>query len=120
MHKNIYLPFDWPEALVVIHQVHIQVGQRIRRNQALLHVSVEGKAHAIPAPCDGWIRFVATKEGDPVEGGSLLVIIDAMDVADYRPDASEVNPHTELGEAGRRGAERAGQRDGQALSRDLQ
>ncbi len=41
---------------------------------------------------------------------TILFIIDVVDVNDFQPDSAEVNPHTKLGEAGRRALERQGQR----------
>jgi hypothetical protein len=111
MLKNIYLPLSANNQSYAITQVHISAGQRVRKGQALLHYKLNNQQIPLACEHDGWVRFVATKPNDSLDSGSLLAVIDIVDVTEYRPDDNEFNPHTELGETGRRGLERAGQRE---------
>ena len=104
---NLYVPKNCAGRITHIPVIQ---GQRVRRDQVLIEFSVDGRIMPFKCPHDGWIRFIAVKSGNTVEVGDLLAIIDAIDVIDYRVDDQEVNLHTELGENGRRGLERAGQR----------
>lgn len=111
MLKNIYLQ----PAFIGVHdtlvkRICVQPGQRIRTGQALLEVVVDGVGHFIHAEGNAWLRYIAVRENQYVEEGDLLFIIDTVETGDYRPDAQEVNSHTELGQEGRRGLEREGQR----------
>lgn len=110
MLKNIYLPLDLVDTLCQVSQLHAKAGDRVRRGQPLFHYKVAQKRIAFESSVDGWIRFIAIKVDDVIEGGSLLCVIDTIEIDDYRPDAQEINLHTELGEAGRRGMERAGEK----------
>lgn len=107
---NLYLPRNYAGHACVVADIQAIQGQRVRRDQVLIDFSRDGKKIPFISPSDAWIRFIAIKSGNTVEPGDLLVIIDAIDVIDYRIDEQEVNLHTELGENGRRGLERAGQR----------
>lgn len=107
MLKNIYLPLEINHSTIT--QVHIESGQRVRKGQVMFHHRINQSNKPLISEFDGWIRFVAIQPNTPVEGGTLLAIIDTIEVTDYRPDSGEFNPHTELGEAGRRGVERIGQ-----------
>lgn len=119
MLKNIYLPLDLVGLSCQITQIHVKTGDRVRRGQPLLHYHLDKKRTAFDAPVDGWVRFIAIKPDDVIEGGSLLCVIDSIEIDDYRPDAQEINLHTELGEAGRRGAERAGEKSFGEFSGEL-
>ena len=106
---NLYLPKSYADTTCTIANIRVTQGQRLRRDQVILYLGVNGKKIPFTSPYDGWIRFIAVKANSVVEPGDLLVIIDAIDVNDYRIDDNEVNLHTELGEDGRRGLERKGQ-----------
>ncbi len=111
MLKNIYLPRNLGDKLITIDQVYVAAGDRIRRDQPLLYFKTDdGDAIKFPSPSNGWVRFVAVQSLQEVEPGTLLLVIDAQGTDDYRLDEEEVNPHTELGEKGRRGEERQGQK----------
>lgn len=110
MLMNLHAPRNTLGHTCLIARILAIPGQRIRRDQLILEFNLDNKKVSFASPYDGWIRFIAVKEGSSVESGDLLVIIDAIDVIDYRIDEQEVNLHTELGEQGRRGLERAGQR----------
>lgn len=111
MLKNIYLTNKISEQPVSVLSVKTEFGQRVRRGQLLLQLKgADGVLISFESPFNGWVRFVAVRAQQAVELGSLLLIVDTQDVDDYRIDAEEVNPHTELGKDGRRGAEREGQK----------
>ncbi len=111
MLKNIYLSNHISDQAVDVISVAVSAGQRVRRGQLLMHLKkVDGTPIVFESTYNGWLRFVAVRPSQTVDLGSLLLIVDTQDVADYRIDSEEVNPHTELGREGRRGVEREGQK----------
>lgn len=111
MLKNIYLSNAISDQAVDVISVEVASGQRVRSGQLLMRLKkVDGTPLVFESAYNGWLRFVAVRPSQTVDVGSLLIIIDTQDVADYRIDSEEVNPHTELGKDGRRGVERDGQK----------
>lgn len=111
MLKNIYLKTDLEgQHTTLVKRINVARGQRIRRQQVLMTIIKDAEIARIEAENDGWVRFVAVKEEQSLEGGDLLLIIDSVDINEYRLDDQEVNAHSELGQDGRRGSERDGQR----------
>ena len=111
MLKNIYLQRAIAgECETLVQRVHAVVGQRIRAGQVLLELTVDGQPQTVTAECNCWVRFAAVREDQQPAVGDLLFIIDAIDTGEYRPDGQEVSAHSELGQDGRRGLEREGQR----------
>lgn len=110
MLKNIYLPLDLGNQSVQIGRVLVKHGDRIRKEQPLCHLRINNINTPFQSPHDGWIRFVAAQSNQVSESGKLLFIIDAIEVTEYRVDPAEVNPDSELGNNGRRGVERDGQK----------
>ena len=110
MLRNVYLPKNLVESEAFVQRIGVAVGDRVRPDQALLQLSIVNNPSPLLSAYHGWVRFVAVTQGQRVEPGSLLLIIDAQEVGDYRLDELEVSLNTELGENGRRGEERQGQR----------
>ncbi|AAO90797.1 acetyl-CoA carboxylase biotin carboxyl carrier protein subunit [Coxiella burnetii] len=105
MLKKIYAPLAG-----TVTDMQVTRYDRIRRSQTLLQLKAGETLTPIVASYDGWVRHVFIKSEQAVTTGQVLFIIDVVDINDFQPDSTEVNPHTELGEAGRRGLERQGQR----------
>ena len=109
MYRNIRAPKRLPSPITV-DTIEVHPGERVRQQQILAYLNTPTERLPIIAPCDGWIKLVAVREKNYVTGGELLFTIDIMATEDYQVDHQEVNGATELGVAGRRGAERDGQR----------
>ena len=110
MLKNIYLPHDLENQGVQIKRISVKRGDRIRKKQPLCDLKINDTYSSFLSEYDGWVRFVAVKTDQSSEPGTLLFIIDTVETNEYRVDSGEVNPHSELGTEGRRGAERDGQK----------
>jgi pyruvate/2-oxoglutarate dehydrogenase complex dihydrolipoamide acyltransferase (E2) component len=111
MLKNIYLKkYPHVQSAISVKCINVKRGQRIRSDQVLITLVNNAEHIDIKAQNNGWVRFVAVKEKQALSIGDLLLIIDSVDTSDYRLDDQEVNPQSELGQEGRRGAEREGQR----------
>lgn len=121
MLKNIYLqPAFRGERDTVVRRICVARGQRIRAGQVLLELLVDGQLQEITADSNCWLRFIAVHELKQVEVGDLLFIIDVIDTGEYRADGQEITADTELGQKGRRGLEREGQREfGKEVSGEL-
>ena len=111
MLKNIYLQRKIAgEHNTLAQSVCVVSGQRVRSGEVLLKLLADGQPQMVTAEGNCWVRFVAVREGNQLSIGDLLFIIDAVDTDEYRPDDHEVSAHSELGQDGRRGLEREGQR----------
>ncbi len=106
MLKRIYAPKKIDGSTCKVDQVLVARDDRVYRDSLLLSLVDDTTRLAIAASGHGWVRYVAVKLGDQVKPGELLLIVDIVDVNEYRPDDAEVNPQVELGEEGRRGLER--------------
>jgi len=110
MHNTVKVPKSLKTSSIVVECIEVQTGDRVRHRQLLASLRVGNELVPVTAPCDGWIRLVAVKEQTQVKSGDLLFVIDSMPAEDYQVDTEEVNGLTELGENGRRGSLRDGQR----------
>lgn len=104
--KRIQAPRLQTDSPIVVDAVHVREGQRVYRDEILLHLLVDDDLTPMPAPLQGWVRRVVVKVDQHVKRGELLILLDVLDESEFVPDGEEVNPHTELGGEGRRGIER--------------
>lgn len=95
---------------IQIADVHVALHQRVRRDEILVTLRAGDLDIQVRSPSDGWVKFVAVKSNQVVGIGDLLMILSVFDVGEYRLDDQEVSLLTELGEDGRRGLEREGQK----------
>jgi hypothetical protein len=109
MIKQIYVPADLGVGEILVKTIFVERGARIRVGETLQNFSVGGVDRPFVSKYNGWVRMVVCRADQVVRPGELLMIIDAIEVGDYRPDGSEFNPESELGGQGRRGVEREGQ-----------
>jgi len=120
MIKNICVPKDLQSANVTVNEVMVKRGDRILRDTVLVNLLVGDTVTPVVSVYDGWVKYVAAKENKAVALGDLLLVVDVISTIDYRIDGEEVSVYTELGESGRRGAERDGQRKfGKGYSAEL-
>jgi pyruvate/2-oxoglutarate dehydrogenase complex dihydrolipoamide acyltransferase (E2) component len=111
MLKNIHLPRALQgDQSTIVSGIPVQAGSRIRSGQVLLELLSDDQPTQLKAESNGWLRFVAIRPNQELNAGDLLFIVDTIDTTEYRSDAGEINPDSELGKDGRRGAEREGQR----------
>lgn len=110
MIKQIYVPNDIPAGSATVQAINVARGDRVYRNDVLLQLSVNGTKIPVVASDHGWVNYVFVKVGQESTAGQLLVLMNVVDVNEYRPDEQEVNQRVELGEHGRRGFERELQR----------
>ncbi|MDD3446386.1 MAG: acetyl-CoA carboxylase biotin carboxyl carrier protein [Zavarzinia sp.] len=54
----------------------IRVGDRVSKGQTLLIVEAMKTMNPIPAPRDGTVQKIAVENGQPVEYGEILVVLD--------------------------------------------
>ena len=110
MIKNIYVPLKIAQKDIQVADIFIQRGDRIRRKQLLMILKSDNIETPIQSDNNGWVRHIAPQHNQSISPGDLLMILDVMEDNDYRVDPSELNPDTELGENGRRGLEREGEK----------
>ncbi len=109
MIKQIYVPADLGAGEIIVTDIRVQRGSRIRHGEILLLFTVNGQERPYLSKYNGWVRMVVVRVGQVVRPGELLMLIDTVEPADYRPDGSEFNQKTELGGQGRRELERTGE-----------
>ena len=118
-HKILAPTLNLGESTLVF-EVLVEASERIKRGQPLLCLRIDEREIRLSAPCHGRVNKIFVKPGDIVPGKALLALIEAFEVAEYHPDGAEVSPETELGENGRRGLERLGEKVfGDGFSREL-
>lgn len=110
MIKHIYVSKNLGSQPIDVVDIHVDYGDRVRRGMVMMTLRQDGVLIPIRAELDGWVRFVAANKQQSVEIADLLLIVDVMETVDYRVDPAEFSADTELGEDGRRGLERAGQK----------
>lgn len=109
MIKQITVPADLGAGEIEVRTIFVKRGARIRVQETLLNFRVGGVEQTLVSKQNGFVRMVLCRAEQIVRPGELLMIIDSIEAADYRPDGSEFNPTSELGGQGRRGLEREGQ-----------
>lgn len=105
--QSIYVPRDLLADQLIITELNIQMGERVRRGEVLFQLTADNVVYPIVSPCDGRVNTIAKKVNASVALGELIVIIDMLSTDDYRADGEEITPHTEYD---RRRVEREEQR----------
>ncbi len=105
-----------------VENVWRQLGDRVYKQEPMLRLRIDRvKECIVEAPSTGWISAicsVGTRFGAS-EKKAVLCILDTLEAAEYRVDASELSPMTELGQDSRRALERAGEAAYGTFSRNL-
>jgi len=107
--KKIQVPKNLTGDIQVV-ATEILPNQRIYRESILINLLIGHDQYQVRSPFHGWVKAIHVKQGQFVAPGELLCTLSVFDSEDYQPDDNEVSLHTELGDAGRRGLERQGQR----------
>ena len=55
---------------------HKNVGERVKANELLFEISTDKVEMEVPAPAGGVIKEILVKEGETVEVGAILAILD--------------------------------------------
>lgn len=108
--KNIHAPLELPADNLVLSDIFVQRGERVRRKQLLAILASGSLEIPIQAECNGWVKTIIARQDQKIEPGDLLLTLDIIEDNDFRIDNGELNPETELGQDGRRGLEREGQK----------
>lgn len=95
---------------ITVAVISIMVEGRVYRDDVLMELAVGDHFISIRSPSHGWVKQITVTQGQHVAAGDVLCVLSVFDRDDYRPDGDEVNLKTELGDEGRRGEERKGQR----------
>jgi pyruvate dehydrogenase E2 component (dihydrolipoamide acetyltransferase) len=68
---------------------HKKVGDTVKQDEIIFEISTDKVDTEIPSPAEGVLKEIKFKEGDTVEVGTVVAIIDGNGVTEI-PDASEV------------------------------
>ena len=74
---------------------HKNVGERVEANELLFEISTDKVEMEIPAPAGGVIKKILVKEGETVEVGAILAILDDGIDGSVGPSAPEPAPSLE-------------------------
>lgn len=95
---------------IVIENVAICPQQRVYRDDVLITLRLGQDLYQVRSAFHGWVKRVLCQEQQAVQPNDVLCVLSIFDADLYHPAESEVNLTTELGQHGRRGLEREGQR----------
>ena len=74
---------------------HKNVGERVEANELLFEISTDKVEMEVPAPAGGVIKEILVKEGETVEVGAILAILDDGTDGSIEPTAPEPAPSLE-------------------------
>ena len=74
---------------------HKNVGERVEANELLFEISTDKVEMEVPAPAGGVIKKILVKEGETVEVGAILAILDDRTDGSVGPTAPEPAPSLE-------------------------
>ena len=106
MFQHIFVPNDVKARLITVVEILVERRQRVYRGDVLMVLSADQNNTSILSPKNGFVSYIMVKPHQVVEASESLLVMDFVEVSDYHPDEQQVNPHTELGEHGRRALER--------------
>ena len=74
---------------------HKNVGERVEANELLFEISTDKVEMEVPAPAGGVMKEILVKEGETVEVGAILAILDDGTDGSIDPTATEPTPSLE-------------------------
>mgnify|MGYP006126435099 CR=1 FL=1 len=74
---------------------HKNVGERVEANELLFEISTDKVEMEVPAPAGGVIKEILVKEGETVEVGAILAILDDATGGSIEPTALKPAPSIE-------------------------
>ena len=74
---------------------HKNVGERVEANELLFEISTDKVEMEVPAPAGGVMKEILVKEGETVEVGAILAILDDGTDGSVGPTAPEPAPSLE-------------------------
>ncbi|HIM20081.1 MAG TPA: hypothetical protein EYM28_05720, partial [Rhodospirillales bacterium] len=74
---------------------HKNVGERVEANELLFEISTDKVEMEVPAPAGGVMKKILVKEGETVEVGAILAILDDGTDGSVEPTAPEPAPSLE-------------------------
>ena len=77
---------------------HKKPGDTVRRDENLVDLETDKVVLEVPSPVDGVLKEIASDSGATVISGELLGVIEAGEIADDAPTASETTAADEKGE----------------------